>query len=185
MYLLKILHISGRKALINLDFEAVVIDVTEQPIERPSIGQKDYYSGKKKQHTIKVQLIICLITLKILIVYCAKGTVHDFKMLKNSRVVINKEIRKLADSGYQGIDKLYQNTEIPFKKPKDGKLTDEQKCHNRDLSKKRVVIEHVNRRCKIFRIVKETYRGKHKNYGKTWNLVAALVNLRYAHSVEA
>ncbi|HEO65306.1 MAG TPA: IS5/IS1182 family transposase, partial [Spirochaetes bacterium] len=40
-------------------------------------------------------------------------------------------------------------------------------------------IEHINRRCKIFRIVKETYRGKHKNYRKTWNVVAALVNLRY------
>ena len=44
---------------------------------------------EKKQHTIKVQLIICLITLKILMVYCAKETVHDFKILKNSRVAIN------------------------------------------------------------------------------------------------
>ena len=35
------------------------------------------------------------------------------------------------------------------------------------------------RRCKIFRIVKDVYRGKHKHYSLTWNLVAALVNLRY------
>ena len=35
------------------------------------------------------------------------------------------------------------------------------------------------RRCKIFRIVKDVYRGKHKNYSLTWNLVAALVNLRH------
>jgi|GEM_PF-5463712 len=40
-------------------------------------------------------------------------------------------------------------------------------------------LEHVNRRCKIFRLVKDVYRGKHKNYSLTWNVVAALVNLRY------
>jgi len=40
-------------------------------------------------------------------------------------------------------------------------------------------IEHINRRCKIFHAVKEVYRDKPKNYSKTWNLVAGLVNLRY------
>jgi len=59
-------------------------------------------------------------------------------------------------------------------------LTSEEKQYNRELAQKRIVIEHVNRRCKIFRIAKETYRGKHKKYGKTWNLIAGLVNLRYA-----
>jgi hypothetical protein len=59
-------------------------------------------------------------------------------------------------------------------------LSVEYKAHNKALSKQRVFIEHVNRRCKIFRIVKDVYRGKHKNYSLTWNLVAALVNLRYA-----
>ena len=44
----------------------------------------------------------------------------------------------------------------------------------------RINAEHVNRRCKIFRIVKDKYRDKHKNYSKVWNVIAALVNLRYA-----
>ena len=87
-YLLRILSVSGRKALLDGNLKAIAIDVTEQPIECPVIGQQDYFS-EKKQHTIKVQLIICLITLKILMVYCAKETVHDFKILKNSRVAIN------------------------------------------------------------------------------------------------
>jgi hypothetical protein len=43
----------------------------------------------------------------------------------------------------------------------------------------KIKIEHVNRRCKIFRIVKATYRGKHKHYRKTWTVVATLGNLRY------
>ena len=83
------------------------------------------------------------------------------------------------DSGYQGAQEIYSNTEIPKKKTKNNPLTKEDKEHNLQLAKKRVGVEHINRRCKIFRIVKETYRGKHKNYSKTWNIVAALVNLRY------
>ena len=102
-------------------------------------------------------------------------------MLKDSRLAIHSDIKKLADSGYQGIKKLYSNSHTPFKKPKKGELTQKQKQSNREFARKRIPIEHVNRRCKIFRITKETYRGKHKNYGKTWNLVAGLVNLRYAY----
>ena len=36
---------------------------------------------------------------------------------------------------------------------------------------------------KIFRITKDVYRGKHKNHGKVWNLIAGLVNLRYGDSM--
>ncbi len=95
---------------------------------------------------------------------------------------IHPEIKKKTDSGYQGIQKIVENSEIPIKKSKNKKLTKQERKHNNKLAKTRVSIEHVNRKCKIFRIVKETYRGKHKNYGKTWNVVAALVNLRYAEA---
>ena len=46
-----------------------------------------------------------------------------------------------------------------------------------------IVVENIIRRCKIFRIAKDVYRGKHKNHGKVWNLIAGLVNLRYGESV--
>jgi len=68
---------------------------------------------------------------------------------------------------------------LPIKKKKGESLTVEDKRHNKALSKQRIFIENINRRCKIFRIVKEVYRGKHKNYSLTWLLVSALVNLRY------
>ena len=45
--LLKVLHMKHRKDLMNGDLETVLIDVTEQPIERPVRHQKAYYSGKK------------------------------------------------------------------------------------------------------------------------------------------
>jgi hypothetical protein len=108
-----------------------------------------------------------------------KGHQHDFSVFKDSHLLLNPEALLLADSGYQGIHKYHPNSIIPIKKKKGQPLSVEDKAHNKALSKKRVFIEHINRRCKIFRIVKDVYRGKHKNYSLTWSLVAALVNLRY------
>ncbi len=143
------------------------------------IANKKPSIQEKKRHTIKVQLVICLMTLVILSVRCEKGTARDFQILKNSRMASRPEILKLGDAGYQGIQKIYSNSQTPIKKKKGIPLTKEETRFNRGLSKQRVVIEHINRRCKIFRVAKETYRGKHKNYGKVWNIIAGLVNLRY------
>ena len=51
--LVKVVHVSNRKELLNEDLVAIVIDVTEQPIERPIVHQKEYYSGKKKDILLK------------------------------------------------------------------------------------------------------------------------------------
>ena len=116
-------------------------------------------------------------------VICAKGRQHDFRVFKINRILLHPNSLLLADSGYQGIKKIHKNTILPIKKKKGSSLTVEEKTHNKVLSKQRIFIENVNRRCKIFRIVKAVYRGKHKNYSLTWNLVSALVNLRYGSTI--
>jgi IS5 family transposase len=108
-----------------------------------------------------------------------KGQQHDFSVFKDSGLLLHPGALLLADSGYQGIKKYHQNSTLQVKKKKGQPLSAEDKAYNTALSKQRIFIEHVNRRCKIFRIVKDVYRGKHKHYSLTWNLVAALVNLRY------
>lgn len=178
--LVKLRNVPNRKNLLEDDLSEILIDVTEQQIERPLKKQKQYYSGKKKKHTIKVQLIICAISLKILSVRCEKGSVHDFKIFKNSKLSIATQVLILADSGYQGIEKIHPNSKTPHKKTKKKPLTKNQKKENKELSKQRIPVEHINRRCKIFRITKEIYRGKHKNYSKVWNIVSGIVNIRYA-----
>ena len=115
----------------------------------------------------------------IMSVVCGKGRQHDFTIFKINRVFIHPGSLFLADSGYQGLQKHHKNTTLPIKKKKGIPLTIKAKAHNKALSKQRIFIENVNRRCKIFRITKEVYRGKHKNYSLTWRLVSALVNLRY------
>ena len=180
--LMKILKLPSRKELLDDKYKTLIIDVSEQPIERPKIRQKAFYSGKKHRHTIKAQLIICALTLQILSVVIGKGRQHDFTLFKASRLLLNPDTQLLADSGYQGIVHYHATSTIPFKNKKGQSLSAEEKAHNKALSKQRILIENVNRRCKIFRIVKEVYRGKHANYGRNWHLVAAIVNFRYAAS---
>ncbi len=105
---------------------------------------------------------------------------HDFSLFKKRHLKVNPGIKILADLGFLGLSKYHKNSELPFKKSKNKPLTKEEKKANRTQAKQRVSCENRNRDCKIFRIVKEVYRGKHKNYGLHWNLVAGLVNLKSA-----
>ncbi len=46
----KTIHVNNHKQLLDKDFDTILIDVSEQPIERPMKKQKKYYSGKKKAY---------------------------------------------------------------------------------------------------------------------------------------
>lgn len=168
----------GKKELIkkNNGIKAVLIDVTETPIERPKKRQKIYYSGKKKEHTFKTQLVVNQETLLIICCVNGAGKEHDFKIFKKSRLPLSEKIKCLVDKGYQGILKIHKLSEIPKKKNKKKKLTKEEKRQNRELNRQRIVIEHVNRKLKIFKILSEKYRNKRKRFGLRFNLIAGIYN---------
>jgi hypothetical protein len=107
-----------------------------------------------------------------------KGKVHDFKMYKGKDFILHEKIKILADLGFLGIHNECFNFLIPNKKTKLKPLTELQKEQNKNQASKRVIIVHVNRDVKIFRICGTKYRRKHKNYEKTWKLIAA--NLKKA-----
>ena len=139
-----------------------IVDVMECAVERPKVQeiQREYYSGKKKKHTMKIQLIIEEDTKKIVYVAFDKGSVHDFTLFKDSTKIIDKEIPMLADSGYQGLDKIMSKCLTPKKKSKLHPLTDQDKDLNHLISSIRIAIEHVNSQLKIFRILSERYRNR-------------------------
>jgi hypothetical protein len=174
----RVFSLPGKKELRQKGTEekVVVMDVTESPIEKPKQNQKSFYSGKQGEHTLKTQLIIDLKTLKIICVASGKGRVHDFKLFKKSGVKIEDSIKILADKGYQGIAKIHGLSETPIKRKKGKKLTKEEKQYNRLLNRRRVVVEHVNRRIKIFRILSSRYRNRHRRFGLRANLIAGLYN---------
>ena len=171
-------RIPGKRQLIQ-GFgrpDLVVVDVTETPIERPQKKQKRAYSGKKKQHTLKCQIIIDRDTLEIICLHFDLGRTHDFKLFKAAGIHMHPDTGMLGDSGYQGITRYLANSYIPKKKPRNGELSEAQRDDNRILSKERICIEHVNRRVKIFRILGQRYRNRRKRYGLRFNIIAALYN---------
>lgn len=156
--------------------EVVVMDVTETPIERPKRKQKRFYSGKKKQHTLKCQLVIDSDTGEIICTFFGQGRRHDFALFKASEVQFHPETTSIQDSGYQGIAQYHAQSFVPKKTPKNGKLSDLEKDYNRELGRQRICIEHINRRLKIFRILQQRYRNRRRRFGLRCNLIAALYN---------
>ena len=138
--------------------------------------QKHYYSGKKKRHTLKTQILVNKSTKEILRTNFSNGKKHDFKLFKESNLKINAEIKILADTGYLGINKLFKNSETPQKNSKKNKLTKEQKEENKELSSKRVLVENVIGSLKRFRILSERYRNRRKRFGLRFNLIAGIYN---------
>jgi len=138
--------------------------------------QKEHYSGKKKRHTQKAQVIVNRQSKAILATAFAKGKTHDFQLFKASRSALCKSICGLADAGYQGLAKLHGNSQTPVKKSKHHPLTAAQKASNRALSHERIAVEHVIRALKIFRILSERYRNRRKRFGLRFNLIAASYN---------
>ena len=157
----------------------IIGDVEEQGIERPQINQEENYSGKKKRHTTKNQIIIDENTTRIINVHNERGKVHDYQMLKDSDIIdiLNElGIGGKFDSGYQGVQKELDKVKIPYKKSKYHELTEEEKEYNKALASERIKIEHTNRTIKIFRIMKETYRNHMNRYEKRLRIICCLYN---------
>ena len=123
-----------------------LVDVTECTIQRPKNSELQiyYYSGKKKKHTIKIQLIVDVKTRKIVSIAFDAGSIHDFLLFKNTTKDLNDLISFLADSGYQGITNIFKNSMIPKKKSKYNPLTVQDRKLNKLISSIRITIEHVN-----------------------------------------
>ena len=48
--LVNVLSMKNRAHLLESNLQTIVFDANEQPIERPTKGQRVYYSGKKTAH---------------------------------------------------------------------------------------------------------------------------------------
>ena len=105
---------------------ALLIDATEQPVQRPKRGQKRYYSGKKKRHTIKNEVVITEEERIVAVSPSAPGTVHDITIRRRGPP-LPKSAHGYADSGYQGYQDDHPDFDMPYKKPRKGKLTKEEK----------------------------------------------------------
>jgi IS5 family transposase len=105
-----------------------------------------------------------------------QGRRHDFHLFKNSKVRIKETVKVFADSGYQGIRKLHENSDLPKKNSKKKPLTKLEKKNNHQISSQRVLVENVIRKIKIFRVMAEKYRNRRKRFTLRLSLIAAIIN---------
>ena len=113
----------------------------------------------------------------ILDIQTSKGSIHDFKLYKDTCPDwLSCDAKLLADSGYEGIAKLHEQSFAPFKKPRGGQLLELCKQANQYLAKFRIMVEHKIGLIKRFKIVAHKYRNRRQRYDLRMKLFASIVN---------
>lgn len=162
----------------------ILIDATEQQRQRPKKRiQKKYYSGKKKKHTLKTQLVANSSGKILDVSKTYPGSVHDFEVLRKEKTAksIPEEAKIHLDKGYSGVKKEHPllNFLIPFKRNRWKKeLSRSEKIYNTKLAKIRVLIEHVIAKVKKYRILSDVFRSRTEHYNQDFRNIAALTNFR-------
>jgi len=139
-----------------------MIDGTERRIRRPKDpdGQKAKYSGKKKTHTVKNNLITEKRTGKIKgLSPTVSGKMHDKKLADEQDLRFPNNSKLWQDTGFQGYAPEHVTIIQPKKKPRGGELSLEEKARNTAISKERIKIEHSIGGVKVFRIVHHVFRN--------------------------
>ncbi|KJV77300.1 IS5 family transposase ISOt6 [Orientia tsutsugamushi] len=82
----------------------------------------------------------------------------------------------ITDTGYQGIQKIHNNSELQEKKSKKNPLTKNDKKNNRRLAGERIVNENVIGMLKRFKIIAVKYRNRRKRFDSRFNLISGIYN---------
>lgn len=157
--------------------DKILIDSFETPLPRPSEQgkQKRLYSGKKKRHTLKTQVVTDQEGELLDIDPGHRGPISDKRLYEQSAVEAQfPDADKQADLGYIGLPRVL----TPHKKPKGGELTQVQKEENRQFASVRVRVEHGIRRLKGFGILRDPYRLATGLFPMIVSATAGLVQLQ-------
>jgi hypothetical protein len=169
------------------DIRELFFDATERPTRRPGRGQREFYSGKKKRHTIKTQVVVVRRTkppgpgakprrVRIAAVSeSVPGKMHDKKVYDRSRIVAPRDAQRTGDTAHLGTGLV-----TPTRKPRGGELTGGQKAGNRSVARRRVVAEHGIGKMKVWRVAAERYRNPVGRHTLIMKNVAGLHNLMFA-----
>ncbi len=178
----------------------VLIDATEQRVARPSQreAEKAYYSGKKKQCTLKTQLVADGTHYIHAVSRAVPGATHDKALSDRLQTLdhLPMDSEAAADKGYQGLaaqipyvhvhDPVSGATALvprlrvytPIKKPKGQALTEAQQTFNRVLSAVRMRVEHCVGWAKNWAILATRFRCAHTIYTPIMRTICGFVNVQ-------
>lgn len=185
-------------AFMRLSDGRVIIDATEQAIYRAEVNATRvvYYSGKKKQFTLKTQMVSDGNHHIVAISVAFPGAMSDKKLCDTLATVerLPDDCQAAADKGYQGVAQQVtsfscldlQTGEVtqtprltlhtPFKKPKEAELSEQQEEFNQTLATWRIRIEHCIGWAKNWKILATRFRANHSLYTLVMQVVCGFVN---------
>jgi hypothetical protein len=166
-----------------------IIDGSERPIRRPKDKQRQqaHYSGKKKRHTVKNNILTDKTTGKIEGVSpTVEGKRHDKKLADEQQLDFPKGSKLWKDTGCQGYEPEHIQTFQPTKKPKGRELLPEEKRANTIISQQRIAVEHTLGGVKVFRIVHDVFRNLRAGFDDlVFEIACGLHNFRLDHPLTA
>ena len=149
--------------------------------------QRQHYSGKKKRHTRKTQLIVNEYGEIRHLSRSTPGSTHDLKHFRDSGAgeEIPKEITVAGDAGYDGLgNDLPEHSVITsFKARRNHPLNEEQKLLNQEFSRMRIIVEHTICQLKHFKVLAHRFRHSVSLYDDAFRAVVAIVNPRIKRRV--
>jgi DDE superfamily endonuclease len=165
------------------EFEEIFVDGTEQELPKPKDKgrRKDLYSGKRKRHTAKVQVVS---TKRLVLHLCrhVPGRVSDHLLLRATGVMrqVPEGVVVRVDKGYEGLEEEYPEVKVekPLKARRGHPLTVLEKILNRTMSALRMPVEHVIGHLKKYRMLAGIYRGKPERYDENASVIAGLHNYK-------
>lgn len=160
------------------------IDGTERKIQRPKDDeqQRQHYSGKKKTHTVKNNVVVTLSGRQVKYLSGTyEGKKHDKKICDEEQPTFPEGSTLYKDTGFQGYEPAGVNTQQPKKKPRGQELSEEDKQRNALISKVRIIVEHVISGIKRCRILKDTFRNTKDGFADlVMEIACGLHNFRTA-----
>jgi len=120
------------------------IDSTEQEIPRPKNKRKrkSYYSGRKRKHTVKTQLMVNTEGLILHKTGHRNGRKHDYDIYKHNHPTITpSQVDNIVDLGYLGIEKDFPTVKsvLPIRKKKNILLSNDDMRYNKNHSRLRII----------------------------------------------
>ena len=185
----------------------ILVDGTHIERVRPgdSIARKAAYSGKKKRFTFNVQVMSDGTGLVLNLSPVADGSTHDYTLFKEYLAgegawlpeladmckEYGTELEIVVDLGYQGIMTAYghrfkiiqgvkrKRKDSPDYEPKHGGLTEEEVKYNKEVSKKRIFVEHSMAKIKRFKLMRGPFVGTAEELRLVLNVVTGLANTNH------
>jgi len=162
---------------------AVLIDTFEQRVQRPAdrADADTYYSGKKKQHTLTVQVAVDAVTGAVAdVADSVRGPTADRAVLRASGLLarLPPGVGALGDRADVGLGDAHPGGlgATPRRKPRGRPRPAADVADNRACARRRITVEHTSGRLRRYDALTHTDRHRRRGHTARVRAVAGLVN---------